>query len=317
MGSVLILNDTASGGAWSMTNGDATIVAGTVTPAMVGLDTALYAVSNSCGSDTARFTFSINPLPATPVISTFLLNSVCTGTLYQNFGATVPPAVGNTYVWSAVNATVWATSPNGQFAIVSFPNAGNAEVMLTDKVATTGCSSLAIDTVAVSGAIAQTPTVLYFQFHFVCLPADEDSYQWGYDDAVTFQSTELVGEINQDYLNTNPDAGKNYWVRTTKGGCSQKTYLSVPTAIGSVNAALATVNLYPNPADGMVKVVVSSFSGSEIQLEIVDMVGQTVAAQLTVRHCSSFDVSGFPIGNYILNCYSDGLKVAVARFIKQ
>ncbi len=62
--SVLTLTDMITGGLWSCTNSNATVTGGLVTGVSGGVDTVLYAVTNVCGTATASYSVTINPLPS-------------------------------------------------------------------------------------------------------------------------------------------------------------------------------------------------------------------------------------------------------------
>ena len=275
---------------------------------------AFTLTANGCVAS-QNFRVQVNPVPAVPVITTKSPNSVCANTLFQNFGATTP-ATGIVYHWSVVNAIIWATSPNGQNALISFPNPGIAQVALSSNIISFPCKSMSSFSVNIKSSIAQIADVRYFEDHFVCTPSDKDAYQWGYDDVATLDSTMLPGEINQDYLNVNPDfAHKYYWVNTSNGDCMQKTYCNAPLVLQNINSA-TTMDIFPNPSSDLIKVVVNTNIVEDIQIEIVNMAGQQLVATATINNKAVIDVSNLAVGMYVVNCYNNGFKVAYSRFIK-
>ena len=318
IGSALILADATVGGLWSSSNANATVSAGIAIGQLAGIDTIWYMVTNVCGTDTASHVIYINAYPGLPIIATQFPSSICSGTLFQNFAAATPPPIGITYNWSAENATVWATSPNGQYALISFPNSGTAVVNLASNFYGHNCATIASKTVDVTTTVAPLASVLYFQYHFVCLPSDEDSYQWGYDDVATLDSTVLVGEINQDYLNATPDfANKYYWVMTSKSGCNQKTYFTVPLTVQDLNKSTdASINVYPNPATELINIAINTVIEGSFEVEVVNMTGQQMSQAITQTHKATIDVAKLPAGIYMVNCYNNGIKIANSRFVK-
>ena len=94
-GSTISLVDTVVGGTWGVTNANATIAGGVVAAVTAGTDTAFYTISNICGNDTARFGFTINPLPVAGTITG--ASTVCTGTT----STLSDPASGGS--WAASN----------------------------------------------------------------------------------------------------------------------------------------------------------------------------------------------------------------------
>jgi hypothetical protein len=261
---------------------------------------------------------TVNPRPAAPVIATKSPSPLCAGTMYQNFGTDVPPSAGIVYHWSAINAVIWATGNNGQNAVVNFPNSGTAQVMLSTNITGSPCQSRDAYTVNVGNTVNIIPSIFYFEYHFVCLPSDLDSYQWGYDDVVMLDSAMFPGEINQDYININPDyANKYYWVNTSYNGCTQKTYYNAPLAIENVNAeGITSLNLFPNPANELLNVTINSAIAGGLQIEIVNMTGQKLVSIQATNHKATLDVATFSPGIYLVVCYRGSVKIASARFIK-
>ncbi len=317
-GSTITLADIATGGTWSSSSASALVgTSGIVTGSNSGTAVITYSVINLCGTAITTKTIAVNPLPAVPVITTQAPSTACTGTMFQNYGTSNPPEALTTYEWTAVNAVVWAQGTGHQYALINFPEAGTAYITLNETFTGTGCTnSSTVIAVAVSSSPAQLPGVSYFNNHFVCTPANEDSYQWGYDDVYALDSTLLPGEINQDYINANPDfANKDYWVLTTSGGCLQKTYYSVPTGVQNVNSE-AGISVYPNPATNIVNVTVSSSVQGQVLIEVLNMMGQLVSSIQATDNKAAIDVAGLPAGSYLVTCFNNGIKIATTRFIK-
>lgn len=275
----------------------------------------VYTVTaNSC-SHRQAVVLTVNPAPAVPSIDNNPPTALCSNTMNQSFGTSVVPASGVSYVWTASNATVFATGTNKQYAIVNFPNAGTSVVTLTAKGAG-GCTSSTNVSVNVGPGVADAPArVTYFNGQFVCLQNIESSYQWGYDDAM-LKSTLLAGEINQNYYNTTPDlTNKHYWVMVGHNGCTQKAYYNSPLDV-MPNVDVTGVKVYPNPANDQINVAISSTMQSAVQVEVFNMLGQVVRTATTENNMASINVKELAAGIYILNCTRDGVKVATARFIK-
>ncbi len=216
--------------------------------------------------------------PAPPQITTMSPPFLCAGTMYQNFGAGIIPPTGINYVWSSYNAQVWATGSTDQYCLVNFTNPGMSWVYLTSNVNGFTCTSRDSFAVIVSNDFSDHPDVWYFNTDFVCSPSDEGTYQWGYDDASTLDSTLLSGETNQNYYNPSPDfVGKYYWVITTRHGCMQKTYYKTPTGIKNVtNGGVTDVKIYPNPNNGNFSVNVTSDYTEQGVLTVTNIMGQKV-----------------------------------------
>ncbi len=317
IGATITLTSSVSVGAWTSQNATATVVGGIVTGVAQGSDIISYTVSGVCGNVSVTHSVTVNVLPTAPAITTQCYPTVCKGTMYQNFGTSSLPPVGITYAWSANNAFLWAEGIYHQYSLVNFNAIGNALVNLTATNTSTGCSNKSSAPITVSAEIAQIDVVTYFNNHFVCTPNNEGSYQWGYDNVSTLDSTIMRGEINQDYVNTNPDFNsKYYWVMTTNGTCLQKTYFSVPLGVQEVNSDAVSVSVYPNPATSLINVVLTSSDKNQVEVSIWNMLGQMVNKDFTIANRATIDISSLSAGPYIVVCTRNGINIAYSRIIK-
>jgi len=292
-----------------------TLINGGLTPL-----TAVYVftlTANGC-SNTENVTLTLNPAPPVLPITTHSPSSLCASTMYQNFGTSAVPPAGQNYHWTATNAVVWATGQDKQYALINFNTPGTAVVTLQSNVTGIGCITNSSFTVNVGTNMSDHPQVVYFDKQFICLQADEDSYQWGYDDGITLDSTILVGEKNPNYFNNGADLDhRHYWVITMKNGCMQKTYYNPPVGITSVNTGdVATMKVFPNPTNNVLNVEITSTLTGDYKLDIVNMLGQKLSSTVAIDHKARIDVAGLPSGCYLVDCYRDGMKIASVRFIK-
>ena len=171
--------------------------------------------------------------------------------------------------------------------------------------------------VNVEATVADAPSeVIYFDKSFICLQNNETAYQWGYDDASTLAPTTITGEINQDYLISNPQTGtNNYWVKVSDNGCIQKTYYTNPSgAAMRTNATVVTV--YPNPANGNINIAINTTDPGSMQVELSNMLGQKLYTAVVVNNAVQLNVSTYPSGLYLINCYRDGAKISSTTFFK-
>jgi hypothetical protein len=256
-------------------------------------------------------------VPAVPVISLTSPATVCDMTYFHNFGAATLPPAGEKYSWSAVNAAISDTGSTGQYALVNFKTTGAASVVLTATTAGSSCTSSASYAVNVGSAVADVPAhVIYFNHSFICLQNNEDKYTWGYDDASTLAPTKIAGEMNQDYDLTNPDfVNRNYWVEVTHNGCIQKAYSNKPAG-AQMKMDVTDVTVNPNPAGSTIQVAVTTSVTGDINMEVLNMLGQKVYAGAVTNNTAQVNVSLFPAGMYLVNCYRDGSRISSTRFIK-
>ena len=280
----------------------------------------VYSLTAYGCNNTDTVTVTVNQEPAMSAITTTATGTLCSGTNNQIFAAYSVPSnivLDIKYKWSATNAVVAAVGKGGQYAIIDFPNAGTATITLTETIGTTGCIGSESVEVNVSSSVAPSAKVVYYNQQFIYMDNNIDSYQWGYDDASTFASTELAGQVFQSYPITNPDiTNRLYWVKTSKGGCFQKTYYNTLLAVSNLHSGNANLSVTPNPASGIVTVTVTGAQGNTTEVSLVNMLGQTLKTVSATGRNISFDVSDMPTGCYIVNCAQDGAKIATARFIK-
>ena len=285
---------------------------------LVGSTFYTYTLSlNGCTS-TEKVFVTVDPTATAPSITQHSLATVCSQTMYQNFGAAIAPVAPATYSWYGSNgAEVWATGDTRQYALVNFTKPGDTYVYLEATLQGYNCPIKDSFNVNVSNSESDFPQVIYFNGDFVCLSNVEDSYQWGKDDVGTLDSTAFPNQTNQNYTNTNPDFTHDYyWVITNHSGCMQKTYYIVPTGIKNVTATMGDMNVYPNPATQMVNVEISNTSGGKYKVELMNMLGQKVQEQDIAGTKTTFDIANLSAGVYFIDCYRDGVKFATSKFVK-
>ena len=281
--------------------------------------TYVYTLTANGCSFTQDVNLIVNPLPVAPVITTSV-SDVCDNAMYQNFGVSTPPPAGESYTWSSTaGGSIAAIGNSGQYSIVDFSEPGTTTIMVTATINSTGCNSESSVPVTVGTGSATQAYVVYSFGEFICLENNVTSYQWGYDNKATLDSTILVGQINQNYANSNPDTIHNYyWVITTQNGCSAKSYYNTPgaTAISNVNEGTTDVKVYPNPASALVNVDITSTETGDVTVELTDMLGQKINEVPASNNKAVIDVSKLAAGVYIIDCYCGGIKIAAAKFIK-
>ena len=132
-GTNITLTDATGGGAWSATNGNATVSGGVVTGVMPGLDTIIYSVSGSCGMATASREISVYAsvpgITGNPVFcsgSTTALTDIATGGTWSSSNTTIA-TVGSTGIVSGLMAGT---------ANISYTQGGSAAILAVTVKAT-------------------------------------------------------------------------------------------------------------------------------------------------------------------------------------
>ena len=321
------LYDSVAGGVW--TSADTAIVTidpltGVAYGVAPGSATISYTYTNFCGSYSATTVVTVNGTFAFARIATYPDTPMCSNVMYQNFGALLPAPSGIAYHWSvSPNAVLFTDSAfsTQQYAIVSFPTSGTVVVKLSAEITSSGCAIADSFVTTIGSGVATNPGVQYYLNEFVCIDNTQDTYQWGYDDILTLDSTLLVGETTQDYFNGTPDtARKNYWCITTKNGCTQKSYYEFnrTSAVTNVAANDLDVLLFPNPANSVVNIQVkgSLAAGDEVSVKLMDMLGKEIETSLLDNGRGTIQVSTLPSGVYSVLLSRNGVKIASKIFVK-
>lgn len=279
--------------------------------------TYIYALAANGCTSSRDVVVTVNPASAIAALTTTSPATVCSGTLYQNFGAATAPAAGTTYTWSAINASVYAVSADKQFALVNFPTAGNAVVMLTVNSGSAGCVAADSFAVNVSTAVSSSAGVIYYNGDLVYLDNTADTYQWGFDLAATLEPFDIGVATFQSYPLPDPDfIDYYYWVRTTKNGCEQKTYYNAPLAVTSVNNTGNVLSIFPNPATNSITINAAMHNAGLHTIMVMNMLGQAVKTYTGTNNTVQMNIEGLPAGCYMVNCLENGIRTATSKFTK-
>ncbi len=270
--------------------------------------------SNGATTQNQNINATLNPVPASPVISIQAASPVCKGAQYLNFGASTAPASGVSYQWSATNANLYAQGSTKQYSLISFPNAGAAVVTLT--ASQNGCSSSTSVDINVNAEQAPTATVRYFNKNFVCEANKVQKYQWGYDDLPSLKGNIIQNEINQNYYNASPEtATKAYWVISNTGNCYQKTYHAVPLSTTELLANELGLEVYPNPFSSQINIR-SSRNLKQASIKVLDLNGRSLSTEFMNGSDFIMNLDGLAAGIYLLHVEDENGLVSTTKIIK-
>ena len=283
--------------------------------------------SRGCISPDTTVVLTLDPRPAKPIITVSTPDTLCGNTFYQNFGANIPnQPLLVLYEWSVTNGHIFDSSTTNinRNILVNFDvSGGTSSVTVTANVLGYGCTSESSYTVFIKNSIADdTVKILYRNGMFIAEKNDVDGmgYQWGYDESGTLTPDTLYGQINQNYYNPAPDTvNKFYWVATTHNGCSQKSYYNNPTSHARhsiVEPEDQYMKTYPNPAQTVINIELGDITGGDFSATIFDITGRKLMDAPIKDNITQVSVADFSPGYYIVECRKNGIKVAVAKFIK-
>ena len=253
--------------------------------------------------------------PMKPEFLTYPSYDICVGTMYQNFAAKTTPPANSTYKWSAVNAEIYSQGSTKQFALVNFKTAGTAKVIIS--VDSGGCSNTIEKDFVVGPDTNHVPKVRYFNGDFICELNGVEKYQWGFDTKLELGGNYLSGAINQNYFNNTTDTLHHYWVLSTKGGCTQKTYYNTPNSLSSESLTKLVSTVYPNPSNGMFNIVFNKELNNQSKLRVLNISGVTVLEKSISGLESQFSLENMPAGIYMVQIMNANAFVSTVKVVKQ
>ena len=274
----------------------------TITTLGAGTYTITATDSNGCTA-TASETITLPPTLSIAVSGVSV--SGCFGN--SNGSASAAPSGGTlpyTYAWSpsgGTNATVSGlsagtytvtlTDSNGCTAIDAVTLTQPAGMVISaDSISSTligGCNGEAAVTVVSGGTAPFT-------------------YLWSPGGATT---DTIKGECVGDYCCTVTDAN----------GCSQTVCVVIPntSSVATVNGNGSSVNIYPNPSNGLFNVQ-SALGSGQMTVEVYNTLGQKVYSQFTINQLTfTIDLSSQPNGIYLIRILGkDGSLVDEKKVVK-
>jgi Secretion system C-terminal sorting domain len=289
-----MLMDSVSGGIWtSYDNSIATVDStGLVMGINNGIDTIVYALSNTCGNSSAMVLMHVGSSPSAGAIIT-TDTFVCAGySLYLNDTA----VLGG--VWSAVNGNATVDAASGLVTgIVPYTY---------DTILYTFTNGFGSSTVKKKLYINSVPRISVHQFlltgpgSYPLVDTPANGTWWSSDPAsITFTTGDLI------FLQT-PDSAHNYrdtlvYTVTNSCGTSRDTiYYNFATGIVNTNEVPTMIKVFPNPGSGDFKIAITSSREETAEVVISNMVGQKVDEfQAVANQVTSFRID-LPAGVYML-----------------
>lgn len=289
-------------------------------------------VLDGCTGDSINVTITVKPSPSgAPSIDGPA--EVCQNAKNQIFKVNNPLS-GVSYTWtkltSNISDIVTIGSNNGQTAIVSFSNSGNATIRLEVTDNGSGCkkSSNKVIAVTTNASLPADVKVIYNGSDFVCLYNLADSLQWGYDD-VNLIPQDIPNEVAQNYYlpNVTFNNTKYYWVKIFTAGksCNTRFYYNSPAGRFpepplSTSTSSYSLRIFPNPVQSSVMV---QWDGAvftdDVTIVITDLMGRILLikeAFENINHQIGLPVSHLESGTYFIKITGNNGKKAVSRLLK-
>jgi hypothetical protein len=100
--------------------------------------------------------------------------------------------------------------------------------------------------------------------------------------------------------------------------------ISVSSTIGIAEISQNSIQIFPNPANDKLFIDLKDnqdlFSESNAAIEIYDLLGKRAAqfaATTAKRQMIAIDISGLPVGTYIITTKNNDKQTTIGRFSKQ
>jgi len=245
---------------------------------------------------------------------TFSSDTLCTGG--EIISASLDSGSGFDYSWSADNVRDTTGMDGGCTIFKLLENTASVELQL--EVSLGDCIEDSTYTFSLSPDLSSQVIHTQPSNTLVCVRNDFDAYQWGYDDATTFCSTTLNGEIYQDYIVgdsfNNDTIAKHYWVLIEKDSCQAKIYYNSPfqkiVQPEIIDYGDISMQVLPNPNKGVFDIKLIGNENSTSRLFMFDMMGRKIYEERINKNSPEYYVNlSFPelaSGMYVIRLIGNG-----------
>jgi len=173
------------------------------------------------------------------------------------------------------------------------------------------------DTIAKNYVIHPSPDAAFadvklkaFDYSFVPKDTTQAKYFWQFGDG---SSSKI---IKPTHLYVKNDSFTVQLTVTGSNGCSSISSSTVSTlsGIGDKIFTLFGIKIYPNPFTS--SIIIEKQNGQEVNFEICDMTGKLVHSVLLNQNRTQIDLTGLPVGQYIVKINSDS-HAFIDKIIKE
>ena len=293
---------------------------------------ANYCLPASSSSLTPAVTggvFTVNA--STTTVTSFSPSTVGTSTVtYSIYGcnsmsttivANVPsvmamtssPAVcaGSSATLSAMGATnyTWTNGGTAMTEVVT-PTATSVYTVTGED---SGCSNTSTVSVGVNplptvSAIASSTLLCYNLGESATLTASTSATSYTWSDGATTMTTVV-----------SPTVGTTYTVTVNDGTCDAMTtvFVDAQTCLG-VNsiATTSSINLYPNPTNGILNIAISAELAGNTSLEVYDALGKLVVKETLTNETTTINTSKLTDGMYVYKVINNNKVIKIGKVVK-
>lgn len=282
-----------------------------LTPAVTG---GVFTVN---GSTTTVTSFSPSTVgTSTVAYSIYGCNSMST-TIVANvpsvMAMTSSPAVcaGSSATLSAMGATnyTWTNGGTAMTEVVT-PTATTVYTLTGED---NGCSNTSTVSVGVNSlpsvsAVASNTLLCYNLGESATLTASTSATSYTWSDGATTMTTVV-----------SPTVGTTYTVTVNDGTCDAMTTIFIDAQICmGVNsiATTSSINIYPNPTNGILNIAISAELAGNTSLEVYDALGKLVVKETLTDETTTINTSKLVDGMYVYKVINNSKVIKIGKVIK-
>ncbi len=286
-GAQIQLNDGSANGAWSASNGNASVVKGLVTGLAAGVDTIKYTLTTSCATRTVTKAVTIDPniAPSVSVVSATGTDTVCDGTSPVFTGAPVNGGSAPTYDWQ-VNGV-----PSGTGDTFSYAPPVSGDVVTVKLTSNAACVNpdTAVAGMALTVITPYIPPITLDAYPGIYIaPGTSDTFTatvTGGGPMPTFQwllnGAPIPGATSDTFVsNTLVNGDSITCVATGTDFCKLSVFNSFIITVGNVGithmGSNAQMVLFPNPNKGAFTIKGKTDNDNDMTMEVMNATGQMV-----------------------------------------
>ena len=306
-GTSATMSETSSGGAWSVTNSDASIAyTGFLHSIVPGTDTILYTVSNSCNTAVATAIINIDSMPVAGTI--LATSSVCVGNMTIISDASAGGAWSVTNLNAAIGSTDLLTGITTGIDTIIYTVSNSCSTVTANAV-------INIVTVPNPGTISGVDTIFS-----------------GYSTPLTNSVAGGIWSSSNTYISTVSGSGEVYGVTpgvdsiiySVSNSCGTSNTYFYFTVLADTMTGLSKAErvgggyllISPNPAREYVQIEVVSSFDEPVTITIINALGEKVKEVNSITNNKISEVIDFPDGIYLLNVSGQDVRLS-GRVVKQ
>jgi hypothetical protein len=270
----------ATGNQWKLNGNNISGAIGTTYTATAAGNYSVMVTVNGCSSSLSAVTaVTVNPLPATPVITgntgfcpggnVTLTSNAASGNQWYKDNVSIPGATGTSFIANAA----------GVYKVISTVN---------------GCASASSNTITVAAYTAPATPVISWNGAQLNTAAGLTGYQW------FLNNNSIAGATTASHT---PATSGLYKVTVTDAnGCTATSaeFNFVSTAVNDITMSGVRYALSPNPASDFINLVITGNNPGKVRISLMNTAGTKVRVWNNVSTGKSLDVLGLPSGVYYL-----------------